>query len=157
MCKSYGICRTRVVYCNQDKHAWHFHKYLMSNHSSAMILWLSKISLISNQQDFHNLQPSKELVEPTSNNGMETCLQMHFLVRGNMLICMGGRRGGRLSRMAAKSSAISSLASATEKALFLGRAGGGGGDASGCSGCPRRLPRGIRSWRERCGGSRGAI
>jgi hypothetical protein len=111
MCKSYGICRTRVVYCNQDKHAWHFHKYLMSNHSSAMILWLSKISLISNQQDFHNLQPSKELVEPTSNNGMETCLQMHFLVRGNMLICMGGRRGGRLSRMAAKSSAISSLVS----------------------------------------------
>ena len=135
MCKSYGICRTHAVYCNQDRHAWHFHKHLMSNHSSAMILRLSKISLISNLQDFPNLQPSRELVEPTSNNGMDTCLQMHFLVHGNMLIRMGGRRGGRLSRMAAKSSAISSLVSAA-KALFLGRADGGGGDASGCSRCP---------------------
>jgi len=48
MWKSYGSCRTYAVYCNQDRHAWHFHKHLMSNHSSAMILRLSKISLISN-------------------------------------------------------------------------------------------------------------
>jgi hypothetical protein len=25
------------------------------------------------------------LVEPTSNNGMDTCLQMHFLVHGNSM------------------------------------------------------------------------
>jgi hypothetical protein len=123
---------TPAVYCNQYRHAWHFHKHLMSNHNSAMILRLSKISPISNQQDFPNLQRSRELVEPTSNNGMDTCLQMHFLVRGNMLTVRVASVAGCCHGWQQKSLAISSLVSAAEKALFLDRAAGGSDDASSC-------------------------